>query len=226
MSRPGCNAGACHGMVQGRGGLRLSLFGVDPRLDHERLLKEFGGRRINMLDADASLVLLKATAQVAHEGGKRTKVGSPEYRLLRAWIAAGAPLDAVDPSVVRQFVATPVSREAKPGDRYPLKVQAVYVDGSREDVTALCTFEVGNREVAEVDRAGQVKAVGVGDTALVVRHPGQVGIATLIVKPEKPAAGFPEFKEYNFIDKHVLSRLRLLNIQPSELCDAPPSCAG
>src|SRR4051812_4358423 len=59
LSKLGCNAGACHGMVQGKGGLRLSLFGADPRLDHERLLREAVGRRINRLDADASLILLK-----------------------------------------------------------------------------------------------------------------------------------------------------------------------
>lgn len=219
LSKLGCNAGACHGAVQGKAGFRLSLFGVDPRQDHERLVRDMFGRRINRLAPDASLVLLKAAGQVAHGGGKRTEVGSPEYRLLCAWIAAGASLDAVDQSVVRQFVVTPVSQVAKPQDRYPLQVQAVYADGSREDVTALCTFEVVNREVAEVDRAGFVKAVGVGDTALVVRYPGQVAIATLIVTPEKPAASFPEVKEHNFIDRHILARLRLLNVQPSEVCD-------
>ena len=87
FSRLGCNAGACHGMVQGKGGFRLSLFGVDPTLDHGRLLREASGRRINLLDPDASLVLLKATGQVPHEGGKRTSVGSPEYRPS----AAGSP---------------------------------------------------------------------------------------------------------------------------------------
>ena len=76
LSRLGCNAGACHGMVQGKGGFRLSLFGVDPAIDHERLLKEANGRRINRVDPDASLLLLKATAQVPHEGGKRLEVGS------------------------------------------------------------------------------------------------------------------------------------------------------
>src|SRR5438552_17949600 len=71
LSKLGCNAGACHGMVQGKGGMRLSLFGVDPELDHERLLKEVGGRRISRGNPDGSLILLKATAQVPHEGGKR-----------------------------------------------------------------------------------------------------------------------------------------------------------
>ena len=81
LSRLGCNAGICHGAVQGKGGLRLSLFGVDPLLDHERLLKEAGGRRLNRADPDSSLVLLKATAQVPHEGGKRLE--DPRHRRVR-----------------------------------------------------------------------------------------------------------------------------------------------
>src|SRR5207253_4005184 len=71
FSRLGCNGGTCHGAVQGRGGFRLTLFGADPALDHERLQREFGGRRLNRADPDASLLLLKATATVRHEGGQR-----------------------------------------------------------------------------------------------------------------------------------------------------------
>src|SRR6266513_1877510 len=59
FSRLGCNAGACHGAVKGQNGFRLSLFGADPGLDHARLLREFGGRRLNLADPDASLLLLK-----------------------------------------------------------------------------------------------------------------------------------------------------------------------
>lgn len=218
LSRLGCNAGACHGMVQGKGGLRLSLFGVDPAIDHERLLKEANGRRINRVDPDASLVLLKATAQVPHEGGKRLEVGGWEYQLVHNWIAAGARLDPVEKSVVQQLKVTPLRQTARPKERYAVQVQAVYADGSQEDVTALCAFEVSNREVAEVDRQGRIEALSVGDAAVVVRYPGQVAIGTLIVTPEKPGAS-SQLTEFNFIDKHILARLQLLDIQPSEICD-------
>ena len=107
FSRVGCNGGTCHGAVQGRNGFRLSLFGADPALDHERLLREFSGRRLNLADAEASLLLLKATGQVAHGGGKRIEPGGPEYRILRRWIAAGAPLDNVDRSRVAHLRITP-----------------------------------------------------------------------------------------------------------------------
>src|SRR6185436_18852093 len=98
FSRLGCNAGACHGAVKGQNGFRLTLFGADPGLDHARLVREFGGRRLNVQVPDASLLLLKATGQIPHEGGNRLGVGSAEYQLLRKWITAGAPLDRPESS--------------------------------------------------------------------------------------------------------------------------------
>src|ERR1700758_864996 len=75
FSRLGCNAGTCHGAVKGQNGFRLSLFGADPALDHQRLLREFGGRRLDLARPDNSLLLLKATGRAAHQGGKRMEVG-------------------------------------------------------------------------------------------------------------------------------------------------------
>ena len=86
LSRLGCNGGTCHGAVKGQNGFRLTLFAADPALDHERLLREAAGRRLNRDDPDRSLLLLKATAQVSHQGGKRLDAASPEYADL-------APLD-------------------------------------------------------------------------------------------------------------------------------------
>ena len=72
FSKLGCNGGTCHGSVKGQNGFRLSLFGADPTGDHERLLREFGGRRINLTDASASLLLRKPTGQAEHGGGTTT----------------------------------------------------------------------------------------------------------------------------------------------------------
>src|SRR5262245_13046935 len=67
FSKLGCNAGACHGAVKGQNGFRLSLFGADPAADHQRLVREFGGRRLSLVEPDASLLLLKATGAIRHE---------------------------------------------------------------------------------------------------------------------------------------------------------------
>src|SRR5206468_263255 len=115
FSKLGCNAGTCHGAVKGQNGFRLTLFGADPALDHARLLREFAGRRVDFHTPESSLLLLKATGQASHGGGKRTDVGSADYQTLRRWIAAGAPLDALEKSRVTRLHVTPADHLAKPG---------------------------------------------------------------------------------------------------------------
>lgn len=57
LSRLGYNAGACHGAVRGKNGFRLSLFGGDPAGDHNRLLRDGGGRRLDFMAPERSLLL-------------------------------------------------------------------------------------------------------------------------------------------------------------------------
>jgi hypothetical protein len=218
FSKLGCNAGTCHGAVKGQNGFRLSLFGVDPALDHDSLLREFGGRRLNLADPANSLLLLKAAGQVSHGGGARTAPGRPEYEMLRAWISQGAPLDALDKSRVTRLRLTPVEQTVKPGENYQLQVEAAFADGSTEDVTALCTFEVLDRDIAAVDRAGQVQARAVGDTALLLRYGAEPVVAQLTV-PRPGTEPFPDVKPHNLVDEQVLAKLRRLNVHPAELCD-------
>src|SRR5205823_15052424 len=87
LSKAGCNAGTCHGNKNGKGGFKLSLRGQDPDLDYLTLTRDLLARRANPLAAEQRLVLLKLTTQVAHEGGLRFKKDSPEYEILRRWIA-------------------------------------------------------------------------------------------------------------------------------------------
>jgi Protein of unknown function (DUF1553)/Protein of unknown function (DUF1549)/Bacterial Ig-like domain (group 2) len=218
LSRLGCNAGTCHGAVKGQNGFRLSLFAADPGLDHERLVREFGNRRVNRVDPEASLLLRKATAQVSHQGGKRMEQGSPEYELLRRWIAAGAALDPPEQSRVAQLRVAPTEQTVKPGESYNLRVEAKFADGSTEDVTSLCSFESLDRQVATVGSNGQVLARGVGDAALIVRFRAEPVLAVVVV-PRPSRDPFPDVTAHNFIDKHVLAKLRRLNIPPSPTAD-------
>src|SRR5262245_60996867 len=218
FSRLGCNAGSCHGAVKGQNGFRLSLFGAEPAGDHQRLLRDAGGRRLNRNDPDNSLLLLKATGQAAHQGGYRMAKGSAEYRIVRDWIAAGALLDATEKSQVTRLTIAPAEKTVKQGERYPLRVTAAFADGRSEDVTALCTFEPVNKELARIDASGQVTALGVGDTALLARYRSEPVVALLAV-PHEGKEAFPKVAPVNFIDRHVLDKLRRLNVHPSDLCD-------
>ena len=218
FSRLGCNAGSCHGAVKGQNGFRLSLFGADSAADHARLLREANGRRLNRFATGDSLLLLKGSGATPHEGGNRMPVGSPEYLIVRNWIGKGAKLDTLDASRVTRLAVEPALQTTKLGDRYRLKVTAAFADGSTEDVTALCTFEAVNKELARTDPAGQVEALGVGDTAIVARFRGEPVVAMLVV-PRAGTEPFPDVKPVNVIDTHVLAKLRRLNIHPAEPCD-------
>ena len=97
FSQAGCNTGACHGTPTGKGGFRLSLRGYLPDQDFLTLSREAGGRRINIMATESSLLLTKPLGEVAHEGGLRLSRSSKSYELLRDWIEEGARDDPTAP---------------------------------------------------------------------------------------------------------------------------------
>src|SRR3954465_11084765 len=86
LSRAGCSQGACHGSPQGKNGFRLSLRGFDADLDYATLVREQGGRRVDRVHADSSLILLKGTGRTLHQGGARFAPTDPAYRVIARWI--------------------------------------------------------------------------------------------------------------------------------------------
>ena len=135
FTKLGCNGGGCHGKSGGQNGFALSLLGFVPELDYQTLVKEMRGRRIFPAAPDSSLLLLKMTGTMAHAGGKRMEVGSDEYKLLRRWIAAGAPLGKSTDQVVTKITIFPEHRIVARNNRQQLAVLAHYSDGTTEDVT-------------------------------------------------------------------------------------------
>ena len=104
FGRMGCAAGSCHGSFQGKGGFRLSLFGYDPDKDYEAVIRSGAGRRIDPVNPDASLLLLKATGQVEHGGFRRFSRDSWAYQLIREWIRQGARRTSGSGAVLRVAV--------------------------------------------------------------------------------------------------------------------------
>lgn len=92
FARGGCNMGSCHGAARGKDGFRLSLFGFDPAGDYQRITREMPGRRIDLGDPAASLLVQKAVGGVTHTGGKRFALESELARTLVEWIAAGTKM--------------------------------------------------------------------------------------------------------------------------------------
>ena len=130
LSKAGCNAGACHGNATGKGGFKLSLRGQDPHDDWLAVTREQGGRRVNLLQPENSLVLLKATSLLAHEGGQRFAAGSPEYALLMNWLKDGAPDSGADaPALTKLEVKSSDPVLVEPASETRLCVTARFRDG-------------------------------------------------------------------------------------------------
>jgi hypothetical protein len=218
LSKAGCNQGPCHGNQNGKGGFKLSLRGEDPAADFATLSRDMLARRTDPLRPEDSLVLLKPTAALPHEGGRRFLPGSAEYRILRDWIAAGLPQDPPGTPVLRRLEVTPAEQVlVAPLDRLQLQVRAVFSDGGIRDVTRLAVYEPSN-QAATVSPAGEVRRQQFGDTTILVRHLDRQAAVALAFVPARPGYVWRDVPEANFIDHHVFARLRVLRLRPSDLC--------
>jgi hypothetical protein len=223
LGRLGCNGRSCHGSFQGRGGLRLSLFGYDFRMDHQALTGRSSsndGARLDRRNADDSLILQKPTMQIDHEGGERFAVGSWPYRLLRRWIASGAN-GISQPEILSRLEVEP--GEVLFDDRsqpVPLRVVAVWQNGQREDVTPLCRFRSNNDAVAAVDSDGVITSTGRGDTHVVVFYDNGVAAVPVLRRHRSDGDGrkVPRSPPPSPIDTFVLAKLDKLGLVPSDLC--------
>ena len=215
FGRLGCNTGACHGSFQGRGGLNLSLFGHDPARDFRSLTRDAMGRRVTPLDPDRSLLLLKATGRLPHEGGRRFAADSWEYRVIRSWIAGGARRDAGASPAESIEIRPRGFAFAKAGETAGLSVVARFADGTESDVTPFCDLRAKDDAVAEVVRSGgRVRGLRAGDTALIASYRGLLASAHVSV-PTGRAVDIPEDPTSGPVDREVDARLRVLGIAPS-----------
>ena len=219
FSKLGCNNGGCHGKASGQNGFKLSVFGFDSAADFDALVKEGRGRRLFASNPETSLLLGKATGVVAHGGGQRVKVGSPDYDVLLAWIRQGTPAaQAGSPTLVRLSVS-PNDRVMEMASRQQILATAHYSDGSVRDVTSAAGYASNAPLIAEVDRAGIVRTGQVpGEAAITVHYMGQV--ASVQLQLPRAAASTPfEFPIQNAVDEFVLAKLRKMQLVPSELAD-------
>jgi hypothetical protein len=219
LARAGCNSGACHGSASGKKGFKVSLRGYDPATDFITLTRGTDARRLNRNDPGRSLLLLKPTGRVPHEGGKRFDMDSDRARLLRQWIAEGADSDlAAAPRLTALEVSPRFRTFQRTGQRQQLLVTARFSDGSLRDVTADARFSSSNDSAAAVADTGLVRLEHKGEAALMVRYGSKVAVSTLVVLEHNPAFAWPSPPENNYTDRLVNAKLRRLEILPSELC--------
>lgn len=220
LTRNGCNSGACHGALAGKGGLKLSLRGYDPDADHFVLTRQAQGRRLDPGQPANSLLLLKPTMAQRHGGGEKLSPASYDYRAVVEWIAQGATAPkSDDPRVDQLEMLVPKARLAV-GAKLRVLVRAVYSDGTVADVTRWAKFVSSDEQVALVDSDGNATIQGHGESALTALFGNAV--ATMRVTVPFKTEVHPEAylaAQVNEVDKLVLAKLRTVNLPPSPPCD-------
>jgi hypothetical protein len=219
LTRNGCNSGACHGALAGKGGFKLSLRGYNPESDHFALTRQAQARRVNVTAPADSLVLKKATRAIPHGGGTRFGTDSEHYRVIEQWIQAGAPgTGPNDPRLVGLDVFPPASL-LKPKQTIRLLVRATYSDGTTADVTRLARFVSSEEQVAGVDEDGTVTVNGPGEAGVSAIFGTRV-VTAVVTVPFPASSESDQFRaaSTSFVDDLIDKKLRLLNLSPSPPC--------
>jgi hypothetical protein len=222
LAKLGCNSGACHGALAGKGGFRLSLRGYDPATDYFNIVKQDRGRRVELSDPGRSLVLAKPSGAIAHKGGIRFATNSLDYRILAEWLSHGAiPPDDNDPRAL-QLEILPVRSIQHVGQSQQILVRARYSDGRSEDVTRSVKWSSADESVCRVDEHGKTSIIGPGEGAVVGWYSSRLAIARITVPYESKSPGKNDVadnrKPRNFIDEQVDKQLARLNLPASPAC--------
>ncbi|MDG2221146.1 MAG: DUF1549 domain-containing protein [Rubripirellula sp.] len=217
LSKQGCNSGACHGSPSGKGMFRLSLRAFDKQLDELTLIREDFGRRVNRIDPEQSLLLLKPLMKVNHGGGKQLNESDAAYAILRDWVAAGARADPPGSARCTSLNVFPSDKRVMSltGGGQQLSVTAHFSDGSDRDVTDLCAYESSNTGVALVDPQGLVRPQARGEAVILVRFLEHIVSVPLLFIDTDPGFQFAAPPPHNYIDEFVDAKLRQLQYLPS-----------
>ena len=92
--------------------------------DVRALTDDLASRGVSVASPDDSLMLLRPTGAVPHEGGRLFAPGDDYYAILRSWIAQGAALDGKSPRVARIDVTPANPGIDRLGGRPPVRVMA------------------------------------------------------------------------------------------------------
>ncbi|APW60102.1 DUF1549 domain-containing protein [Paludisphaera borealis] len=225
FAKMGCNTGACHGALAGKGGFRLSLNGFDPASDCFNIVKLDRGRRVELSDPGRSLVLAKPSGAIPHKGGLRFSTDTREYRIIADWIASGAVPPADSDPRVEALEVLPGSSIHRVGESQPILVRARSSDGRSEDVTRWVKWSSADESVCRVDDQGIASVVGPGEGAVIAWYASKIAIARITVPY---GDGTPAVKEgivvdvrkpRNFIDELIDKQLARLNLPAAPACD-------
>jgi hypothetical protein len=218
LGKTGCNAGTCHGAQKGRNGFKLSLRGYDPAFDHEQMVEDISGRRIDFKEPANSLVLLKPTQGVPHEGKFVFSEKSRYYKLMHQWINEACPSDVATTKRVERLEVLPLAPVLSAlGQEQQLIVVAYYPDGTSRDVTRDAVYTSSADTICTVNGDGLVKSERKGDAAILIRYEGQFAVNPLSVLVPNAEYKWTNPPANNYIDTLVYQKLQRIQVTPSEL---------
>lgn len=221
LSRHGCASGACHAKAGGQNGFQLTVFAYDPAADYREIVHNARGRRVFPAAPEQSLIILKATNRIDHEGGQAIEQGSVAEQTLLNWIRQGMPWEIPGEAELSRIAVSPSEERYAKGETRALSVTAHYSDGSTREVTHLCEFTSPDTAFATVDEEGHV-TVGEtpGNGVIVVRYLDRVDIARITLPPDRlqPDSAYAALPVSNEIDRYAWERHKSLGILPSPPC--------
>lgn len=219
ISKLGCNSGTCHGAKDGKNGFKLSLRGYDALYDVRAFTDDMACRRVSVASPDSSLMLLKASGRVPHEGGQLVDSNSKYYQVIKTWIANGAPLatNAVRVKKIELFPKDPVVQEI--GSSQQMRVLASFSNGKIRDVTHEAFVTSGNGEVSEHDDLSLMTTLRRGEAPILARYEGRYAATTLTVMGDRKGFQWKEPSYNNKVDQLVAQKWKRMKILPSPISD-------
>jgi hypothetical protein len=214
LMKAGCNTGACHGSARGKNGFHLTLFGYDPDTDFNSLTREVLSRRINVAIPAQSLMLLKPTGAVDHEGGARFTADSELYLRICRWITEGARLDpgVPQPKLTGIEIIPPEAVLEGEGATQQFIVRASYADGTDRDVTDFAILSSVDDSIVGVNGDGLAKSGRRGEAYLMARYGTFAVVSQVISIPAAEPMRNPPLAAANYIDEMVYAKHKKLRI--------------
>ncbi len=219
FTKAGCNIGSCHGAAIGRGGLRLSLYGTNPELDFRSIVQELEGRRVNIASPEKSLLFLKPTESMAHEGGFKFDDDSPSAQRIVDWIRAGALRKSE--VKVKSFAVSPQdSVLEKVGQQVQLKASVTFTNGRTEDVTSWTVFGSDDDSGLDIDPLTAVVTVKRrGVHSVMARFLDRVIPVEITLPLSSEKVDLSSSPKRNFIDHFIDDKLETLGVPVSARTD-------
>ena len=217
LTRAGCNSGACHGSAIGRGGFKLSLWGQRPADDYTAIVHQLEGRRVNLARPEASLLLLKPTGLLDHEGGYLLDESGPGVQRISAWLSQGA--QRLERRTLISFDVEP--RQAvlpSSGGHVHLAATAHFDDGTHEDVTGWAVFTPLDPAAVAMDETGLAHVRAAGQNIVTVRFLDRLVAVELVVPLADEPIDLSHAPRLNFIDEEINAVLEIMRLPA-----APPA---